>query len=75
MGWHTACNKRTGPFGARLQAVNKRRIGGLPALAQVLRDLAPAAKYARIAQPRQALEQRVRAQLQANHKCSRSCIR
>ena len=53
-----------GGVAARLQPVHERRVRGLPALAQVLRDLAPAAPHARAAQARQPLEQRVRAQLQ-----------
>ena len=49
----------------RLDALHERRVGRLPALAQVVRDLLAARKHAVLAQRRQPPEQRVRAQLRA----------
>jgi len=49
----------------RLDALHERRVRGLPALAQVVRDLLAAREHAVLAQRREPPEQRVRAQLRA----------
>ena len=57
---------------ARLDALHEGRLGRLPALAQVLRNLLAAREHAVLAQRRQPLEQWMLAQLQ-NRRAQSGC--
>ena len=69
--WH-GCGMGCGACkaGADLDAVDQGRVGGFPALAQVVGDLLALGEDARVPERRQPLEQGVAAQLQSHRPSS-----